>query len=94
MAHGAFLAEMASQTCWRRKNDKRGEKFSSGLIDHASWSVESIHVELEFGRWNTFDVLVATALYCFSNSAYGSFGTLWYGIQKVFLKIGCTVVLT
>ena len=40
MAHETrevFMAEMAIQTCWRRKKDKRGEKFSSGsgLIDRA-----------------------------------------------------------
>ena len=38
------------------KKDKRGEKFSSGLIDLQvlCWWVKSIHVRLEFGQWNTF----------------------------------------
>ena len=57
------MAEMASQTCSRRRKDQRSEKFSSGLVDHTSWWAKSIHVRLEFGRWNTFNVMVAAALY-------------------------------
>ena len=38
MAHetrGVFMAEMVRQTAEEDKKDKRGEKFSSGLIDRA-----------------------------------------------------------
>ena len=51
---------------WLKWQAKHAEKFSSGLIDHASWWVKGIHVRLEFGRWNPgmeyVVVHVATAL--------------------------------
>ena len=61
----------------KKKKDHRGEKLSSGLIDHTSWWVKGWSLDDGIPGWNSFSVPCSHGGSVFSNSASGLCGMVF-----------------